>query len=91
VPVAVADSKYKVWGATQGSPPNADIYQAVAYALATGLSRSHLVYASGEVEPREYHIETAGIRVVAHAVSLDGTPADLRASLRGLAARLVES
>ena len=89
LPVAVADSKYKVWGVTDGSPPNSDVYQAVAYALATGLSRAHLIYASGEVNPREYHIETAGIRVIAHSISLGGTPADLRATLHGLGAELV--
>ncbi len=34
--VAVADTKYKVWGESDGSPPNADVYQALAYAVTCG-------------------------------------------------------
>ncbi|WP_051191812.1 McrC family protein [Microbacterium luticocti] len=88
-PVAVADTKYKSWGANDGSPPNADIYQAVAYALAFGLRRAHLIYASGEVEPRTYSIPMAGVDIVAHAVSLHGTPIELVQMLDRLAHELL--
>lgn len=87
-PIAVADTKYKVWGATNGSPPNADVYQAVAYALALRLDHAHLIYASGEVEPRGYEIRTAGVTVMTHSISLDGTPVEMLASVRRLGVRL---
>ena len=84
-PIAVADTKYKVFGASAGSPPNADVYQAVAYALALGLGEAHLIYAAGDIEPRRYEIPSAGVSVVAHAVTLEGTPAVLRARVSRLA------
>jgi 5-methylcytosine-specific restriction enzyme subunit McrC len=41
-PLTVADTKYKVLGDGQGSIPNGDIYQAVAYALALNVRSAHL-------------------------------------------------
>ena len=89
-PITVADTKYKVWGRSSGSPPNADVYQALAYALTAEVDEAHLIYVSGDVEPREYEIASAGKRIIAHALDLDGSPQDLlgRAQLlgRGLSA-----
>ncbi len=72
--VGIADLKYKVWDAQGGSPPNADVYQALAYALAAGLDRAHLLYVSGDVTPAEFEIASAQKTVVAHTVDLSGTP-----------------
>lgn len=81
VPIAVADTKYKPWGDKPGSPPNADVYQAVAYALTTGLTSAHLIYVAGDVDPRRYEIESAGVTVVAHSLDLGGAPRELRQSI----------
>lgn len=75
--VAVADTKYKVWGENDGSPPNADVYQALAYAVTAGVREAHLLYVSGDVEPRRYEIAATGTTVVAHAVDVSGGPGEL--------------
>lgn len=85
---AVADSKYKVWGGNGGSPPNPDVYQALAYALAAGVRHAHLLYVSGDAGPRRYEIPAAGVTVVAHAVDLSGEPAEMLAAVRRLVASL---
>lgn len=82
--VTVADTKYKMWGATGGSPPNADIYQGLAYAITGGVPEAHLLYVSGDVEPQRYDIATAGVTVVAHAVNLSGHPQELLDAIRRL-------
>lgn len=89
--VAVADTKYKVWGATGGSPPNADIYQGLAYAITGGVPEAHLLYVSGDVEPQRYDIATAGVTVVAHAVDLSGHPQELLDAIRRLGDTLARS
>jgi 5-methylcytosine-specific restriction enzyme subunit McrC len=75
--LTVADTKYKVWGQAGSSPPNADVYQALAYALRADVDTSHLLYVSGDVVPRTYTIDSAGVRVVAHAIDISGSPAEL--------------
>lgn len=85
VVVAVADSKYKVWGQSDASPPNADVYQALAYAIAAGVPEVHLLYVSGDVVPQRYEIAQTGATVVAHAMDLGGQPEDLVERVRGLA------
>lgn len=70
--VAVADTKYKVWGESDGSPPNADVYQALAYAVTAGVHEVHLLYVSGDVEPRRYEIPATETTVIAHAVDVNG-------------------
>lgn len=82
--VTVADTKYKVWGQNSGTPPNADVYQALAYAVTAGAPEAHLLYVSGDVEPRRYRIAATGTTVVAHAVSLEGEPAQVLESVRRL-------
>lgn len=88
--VAVADTKYKVWGAGDGSPPNADVYQALAYAVTAGVREVHLLYVSGEVEPRRYEIAATGTVVVAHAVDVSGEPGELVAAVQQLGRDAVE-
>lgn len=87
--VAVADTKYKVWGESDGSPPNADLYQALAYAVTVGVREVHLLYVSGDVEPRRYEIAETGTTVVAHAVDVGGKPGDLLEETRVLGVGLV--
>ncbi|WP_164734067.1 MULTISPECIES: hypothetical protein [Microbacterium] len=82
--IAVADTKYKVWGESDGSPPNADLYQALAYAVTAGVREVHLLFVSGDVEPRRYEIAATGTTVVAHAVDVSGEPGELLASARQL-------
>ena len=89
--VAVADTKYKVWGMSDGSPPNADVYQALAYAVAAGVREVHLLYVSGDVEPRRYEIAAAGTVVVAHAVGLSGEPWELEGRATALGIELASS
>ena len=87
--VAVADTKYKVWGESDGSPPNADVYQALAYAVTAGVREVHLLYVSGDVEPRRYEIAATGTTVVAHAVDVSGEPEELMGRVMKLSATLV--
>lgn len=89
--VAVADTKYKVWGANDGSPPNADVYQALAYAVTAGVQEVHLLYVSGDVEPRRYEIAATGTTVVAHAVDIGGGPVELLVGMRNLSVVLAPS
>ncbi|GGD69476.1 McrC family protein [Microbacterium murale] len=89
--ITVADTKYKVWGDSNGSPPNADVYQALAYAVTAGVSEVHLLYVSGEVEPRKYTIAATGSTVVAHAIDLFGGPELLMVSARDISEALTRS
>lgn len=72
--ITVADTKYKVWGESDGSPPNADVYQGLAYAVTAGVPEAHLLYVSGDVEPRRYKITATRTVVIAHAMDLEGEP-----------------
>ncbi|MBO1769291.1 McrC family protein [Agrococcus sp. TF02-05] len=89
--VGVADTKYKRHGDTSASPPNADIYQALAYATAAGLEAAHLIYVAREVETVELRIGVARKRVIVHAVDVSGAPAALDAEVRRLALALHSS
>ena len=88
--MTVADTKYKVIANDGGAAPNADVYQALAYALALGVTDAHLIYVSGDVVGQELHIPNAGVRVHLHAVSLDGAPEDIDASVAAVS-RALES
>jgi 5-methylcytosine-specific restriction enzyme subunit McrC len=87
-PLTVADTKYKVLGDGQGSIPNGDIYQAVAYALALNVRSAHLIYVSGDFVGRVVDIPAAGVRVHVHALPLRGTIEQVEASVAYLADRL---
>lgn len=84
VPLTVADTKYKLTGDRQGSAPNGDVYQAIAYALALNVATAHLLYVSGDVVAQDIWIPGIGVRVQLHAISLAGTIEDLEASVTGL-------
>ncbi|MFZ4487393.1 MAG: McrC family protein, partial [Candidatus Nanopelagicales bacterium] len=82
-PLAVIDAKYKAEKVS--GYPNADVYQALAYATALGLSDAHLVYARGNEPVSSYLIRGSGVRVHAHALDLSLPPSDLLNQINGLA------
>jgi 5-methylcytosine-specific restriction enzyme subunit McrC len=83
---AVIDAKYKV-EKPEGFP-NADIYQAIVYAIKHGLSESHLIYAKGEGEPAIYEVVEAGVTVYCHALDLSATPENLEQQIKALTRRI---
>lgn len=82
--ITVADTKYKVWGQSDGSPPNADVYQALAYAVTAGVPEVHLLYVSGDVSPRRYVVAPTNTTVIAHALEVSGAPDRLIADVSRL-------
>ena len=82
-PLAVIDAKYKAERIS--GYPNADVYQALAYATALGLPDAHLVYARGNEPVSSSLIRGSGVRVDAHAIDLALPPADLLSQINGLA------
>ena len=81
-PIAVADLKYK--SIDNKTLPNADVYQALAYATALGLDRAHLIYAKGNETPVQHDILHNGITIVVHAVDLDVTLQQLTDTVESL-------
>ena len=84
-PLTVADTKYKVLGDGQGSVPNSDVYQAVAYALALNVATAHLIYVAGDVVARVLEIPAVGVNVHVHALPLAGTIEQVELSVSALA------
>lgn len=84
--VFVGDVKYK--RIVSNDYPNADIYQATAYAAATGLDRALLVYAAGEREPARHDIVNIGKRIDVTTLDLRADPAMLLGQIHGLAAAI---
>ncbi|HWG73527.1 MAG TPA: hypothetical protein VG184_05690, partial [Acidimicrobiales bacterium] len=65
-PVAVIDAKYKA--EQPAGFPQADVYQALAYATAYRLGEAHLVYAHGNEGARAWTVRNAGVRIIAHTL-----------------------
>ncbi len=86
VPVFVGDVKYKRLLPTEN--PNADIYQATAYAIAAGLDGALLIYASGEGRPGTHTVVNVGKRIEVVSLDLSGTPDEILAGVRAVAARI---
>jgi 5-methylcytosine-specific restriction enzyme subunit McrC len=80
--VFVGDVKYK---RTDLDGESADLYQLLAYVVATGLDRGLLVYAAGEAEPQTHVISLAGKRLIVRALSLSGQPDEILAEVGKLA------
>lgn len=87
-PLAVLDAKYKA--ERPSGYPDADLYQALAYATSLGLTDAHLVYARGNDAHRSHVVRHSGVRLTAHALDLAAEPADLLAQVDTLASRLHE-
>jgi 5-methylcytosine-specific restriction enzyme subunit McrC len=84
--LAVAEIKYK--SLADQEPPEADIYQLLAYCTALRLPEGHLIYAHGEATPATYVIGAAATRIIVSTVNLDQPPSPLLAALDRLAARI---
>ena len=84
--VFVGDVKYKRILPTEY--PNADIYQAVAYAVATGLDRALLIYAASEGEPASHRIVRIGKRIDVVVLDLSVPPARLLEQIDAIADRI---
>ncbi len=73
-PVAVIDAKYKA--ERPAGFPQADLYQALAYATAYNLDRAHLVYAKGNEVATEWTVRHSVMRLTAHTLDFSAEPAD---------------
>ena len=72
--VFVGDAKYK---RIDGSVPNADLYQLLAYTTALRLPGGLLVYAKGEREPATYKVRLSDKRLEVAALDLSGALEDV--------------
>ena len=84
--VFVGDAKYK--RIVHASAPNADLYQALAYATALDLPGAMLIYAEGEAEAVTHRVLHADKWIDVVAVDLSGEIDELRATVRKLAERI---
>jgi 5-methylcytosine-specific restriction enzyme subunit McrC len=82
----VGDVKYKK--TYDRAVPNADLYQVLAYAVATDLSGGLLVYAAGEDEPWRYRVRHVGKAINVTTLDLAGTEVELMGSIDRLAAEV---
>jgi 5-methylcytosine-specific restriction enzyme subunit McrC len=80
----VGDAKYK--RLPSGAYRNADLYQLLSYAVATGLSSGTLIYAADEgVSTAEHVVLQAGKRLHVVALDLSAPPAAIRRQIKVLA------
>ena len=84
--VFVGDAKYK--RTTVHGAQNHDIYQALAYAVATGLPSALLIYAHGEDDPKKYDIPTANKRIEVAVLDLRGQPNEILKRVKHLARKV---
>lgn len=85
---AVVDAKYKA--EKPAGFPQADLYQALAYATAYQLDEAHLVYAKGNEAAQRWTVRNAGVRITAHALDLDQPPTQILEQVDTLAARIAQ-
>lgn len=81
--VFVGDVKYK--RIVSNDFPNADIYQATAYAIASGLDRALLIYAASEGEPASHRIVRIGVTIDVVALDISVPPAQMLMQIGNLA------
>ena len=84
--VFVGDVKYKRI-ATAGA---SDIYQLLAYTIASGLPRGTLIYAAGEDPPEIHEVVELGKHLEIRTLDLGGTPDDILRQVESLAGRIRE-
>jgi len=87
-PAAVVDAKYKA--EKPSGYPQADLYQALAYATVLKLPEAHLVYAAGNEEPQRHVVLGSGVLIHAHALDLGGSSHDVLQQVSQLADRLAQ-
>ncbi|MEH0937359.1 McrC family protein [Micromonospora psammae] len=80
---AVVDAKYKV-GEAHG-----DTYQMLAYCVAYGLPRGHLVYVSGDRPSTRHVVRNAGVEICCHSLDLGMPPSELLDRIAALAHEVV--
>ena len=86
---AVIDAKFK--DLADGPPPNADIYQMLAYCIGLGLCRGCLVYATDAGRERDRHrIRHAEVEIAVTVLDVEQPPAVVLAQVDGLAAGIAE-
>jgi 5-methylcytosine-specific restriction enzyme subunit McrC len=86
-PMAVIDAKYKA--ERPAGFPQADLYQALAYAIAYNLDRAHLVYARGNEVATEWTVRHSGVRLIAHTLDLSNDSAALLGQVEEVGTRIV--
>lgn len=84
--VFVGDVKYK--RILPNDYKNADVYQATAYAVATGLDRAMLIYAASEGEPASHEIVRIGKRIDVVTLDLTAKPAALLGQIESIAGQI---
>lgn len=84
----VGDVKYK---RDTGAGRNADLYQLLAYATASGLAEATLVYADGPPEQRVHTVDPPGVRLRVEHLDLAEPPALLLGRVGGIAADIRKS
>jgi 5-methylcytosine-specific restriction enzyme subunit McrC len=82
----VGDAKYKLTSAAGGHNP--DVYQMLAYLLATELSSGMLIYAKGEDQPVIHAIPRAKKEIEVAALDLHQPPSDILFDVGVLAERI---
>ncbi len=82
----VGDVKYK--RASVAGIEHPDLYQLLAYTIATGLPGGLLVYAAGEAEPASHEVVHAGKELHVTALDLSGSPDKILAQIGGVAAHV---
>lgn len=73
--LGVVDAKYKA--EKPSGFPQADLYQALAYAIAYDIEMVHLVYAAGNEVSSSWRVRNSGVVIVAHTLRLDDSPEGL--------------
>ena len=84
--VFVGDVKYKQTAPT--SSPNADLYQALAYTVATGLPDAMLIYAAGEIDDGDHSISSVGKQLRVRTLDVSTEPEQVLAQADRLAAEI---
>jgi 5-methylcytosine-specific restriction enzyme subunit McrC len=82
----VGDVKYKRTGAERAT--NSDLYQLLAYCVATDLPAGLLVYAAGEDEPATHRVVNLGRDLQVVTLELRGQPSEILMQIARLAQRI---
>ena len=82
----VGDVKYK--RIDSAGAKNSDVYQVLAYAVATNLPGGLLIYAAGEAEDTTHEIVHLGKRIEVNALDLSGKPEDMLEQMMSIARRI---
>lgn len=90
--VLIGDAKYKDlnkdYADEEGGVPSADIYQGLAYCVATDLPEAFLIYAKGPPVEQVVRVRHTCKRIVLWAMKLDVGPTQMMVQIRELSARL---